>query len=569
MTSTRLRLVAVTLGACAAASPARRLEAQGTHRAGADAAPRASTGSRISTAEIDAHLRFLSSDLLEGRAPATRGGRLAVEYIASQLRASGVEPGADDSSYLQPVPIDIVGADPGTIRVITTGKATATLRYPEDVVVWAGSATERSAASGELVFVGYGATAPEYRWDDFKDADVRSKVLLVLVNDPPAPPAEPTLFGGKAMTYYGRWTYKFEEAERRGAAGMLIVHTTERAGYPWHTVVGSWAKEQRMLPRDSAAPAPLGVRGWITGGAASSLLRQAGLDLTELRRRAQSRDFRPVPTGIVVDASFRNGVEHVQSQNVVGLVCGTDPTLRDEYVVYSAHWDHLGIGPKVGGDSIYNGASDNASGVADLLAVARAVAAGPPPRRSQLFVFVTAEESGLLGSAYFAQHPTVPVEHIVANLNIDGGNLLGRTRDLNVLGDTKSSLGPTLARMVARDGVRLSPEDHPEQGHFYRSDHFSFALAGVPAVSIGAGNDYEGRPQGWGLARGEDYTAHRYHQPSDEYRPDFDLSGAVQLSEIVLRLGTLVANAPTPPTWNADAEFRSVREKAGAARAMP
>jgi Zn-dependent M28 family amino/carboxypeptidase len=568
MTPTSRRLLVVVFGACLAALFTRPAEAQRPSGAAPSAAARETGRPQISAAEIDGHLHFLSSDLLEGRAPATRGGRLAAAYIASQLRGAGVEPGVN-GSYLQEVPIDVVGADSATIRVAASGKATTTLRYPHDVVVWAGSATERSAAKGELVFVGYGATAPEYGWDDFKDEDVKGKVLLVLVNDPPAPASEPTLFGGKAMTYYGRWTYKFEEAERRGAAGVLIVHTTERAGYTWQTVVGSWAKEQRMLPRDSSLPAPLGVRGWITDSAAASLLRESGVDLAQLRRRAEARDFRPVSTGITVDASFRNRVEHLQSENVVGVVRGSDSTLRDEYVAYSAHWDHLGIGPRMKGDSIYNGAADNASGVADLLAITRAAAAGPRPKRSQLFVFVTAEESGLLGSAHFAQNPTVPIERIVANLNVDGGNLLGRTRDLSVLGDTKSSLGPTLAKMIAPEGMRLSPEDHPEQGHFYRSDHFSFAIAGVPAVSIGAGNDYEGRPKGWGLAQGEDYTTHRYHQPSDEYQPDFNLSGAAQLSEIVLRLGMLVANSPTVPTWNADAEFKSVREKVGAARAMP
>jgi Zn-dependent M28 family amino/carboxypeptidase len=545
----------------------------------AQTADGAARGPRIAASEIDGHIRFLSSDLLEGRAPATRGGRLAAEYIAAQLRGYGVEPGVGDTSYFQRVPIDIVGAQRATIRVAAAGRADATLRYPEDVVVWAGSATEQSRASGELVFVGYGSAAPEYRWDDFKDADVRGKVLLVLVNDPPAPASEPNLFGGAAMTYYGRWTYKFEEAERRGAAGALIVHTTERAGYPWHTVVGSWAKEQRMLPREvegatqasgGRLPAPLGVRGWITDGAAAALLRQAGLDLAALRRQAESRDFRPVPTGITVDAGFRNDVQHLESENVVGVVRGSDPRLRDEYVAYSAHWDHLGIGPAdARGDSIYNGALDNASGVADLLAVARAAAQdayGPRPKRSQLFVFVTAEESGLLGSAYFAQRPTVPVDRIVANLNVDGGNLLGRVRDLNVLGERKSSLGPQLAALVRPLGMRLSPDEHPEAGHFYRSDHFSFAKAGVPAVSIGEGNDFVGKPAGWGKQQGEDYTAHRYHQPSDEYRPDWDLSGAVQLSEIVLRLGRAVANGARRPTWAPDAEFRAVRPKSTAAR---
>ncbi len=513
---------------------------------------------RITTAEIDGHLRFLSSDLLEGRAPATRGGRLAAEYIASQLLAAGVEPGVN-GSYFQSVPIDIVTADPTSIRASASSRSTVALRYPDDVVIWAGSATNVSAARGELVFVGYGAVAPEYRWDDFKGADVKGKILLVLVNDPPAPPSEPSLFGGKAMTYYGRWTYKFEEAERRGAAGMLIVHTAERAGYPWHTVVGSWAKEQRMLPRDARLPEPLGVRGWITDESAAALLQPAGLDLAALRVQAATREFRPVPTGITVDLRFANTVQHLRSENVVGVVRGRDPKLGKEYVALSAHWDHHGIVPVVNGDSIYNGANDNASGVADVLAIARAAAGAPRPKRSLLFTFVTGEESGLLGSAYFAENSTVPVSQIVANLNVDGGNLLGRTRDLNVLGDNKSSLGPQLAAMVRADGMRLTDDLHPEAGYFYRSDHFSFAKAGIPAVSVGAGTDVVGRPAGWGAQQDDDYTAHRYHQPSDEYRPDFDLKGAVQLSEIVLRFGLQLANAPGVPSWNRDAEFRTAR----------
>jgi Zn-dependent M28 family amino/carboxypeptidase len=516
-------------------------------------------GTSITIAEIDGHLRFLSSDLLEGRAPATRGGRLTAEYLAGQLRAFGLRPGVD-TSYLQTVPIDVVAADRATLRLSATERATATFRYPEDVVVWAGSAVPNSAARGELVFVGYGATAPEYNWNDFKDVDVRGKTLLVLVNDPPAPVSEPNLFGGKAMTYYGRWTYKFEEAERRGAVGVLIVHTTDAAGYPWQTVVGSWATGQRMLPRPSDAAPPLGVRGWITDSAATAILRQAGLDLAELRNRAARRDFRPVATGIVLDMGFRNSVEHLRSENVIGIVRGTDRRLRDEYVAFSAHWDHFGIGPAVNGDSIYNGALDNASGTADLLAVARAAAAGPAPRRSLLFVFVTAEESGLLGSKFFAENPTVPLERIVANLNVDGGNLLGRSRDLRVLGENKSSLGPAIAAFVRPRGMRLSPDAHPERGYFYRSDHFSFAKAGIPSVSIAAGNDYVGRPPEWGLQQQEDYTANRYHQPSDEYRSDFDLRGAVQLSEIILGFGRWLANVSSVPTWNADAEFRAARK---------
>jgi Zn-dependent M28 family amino/carboxypeptidase len=314
-----------------------------------------------------------------------------------------------------------------------------------------------------------------------------------------------------------------------------------------------------MLPRSPQLPPPLAFRGWITDSAATALLGQAGLDLAQLRRQADSRSFRPVPTGITLDVALRSRVQHLESENVVGVIRGSDPRLRGQYVAFSAHWDHLGIGPAVNGDSIYNGASDNASGVADVLAVARAAAQRPAPKRSLLFVFVTCEECGLLGSEWFAQHPTVPIGDIVANLNVDGGNVLGRTRDFRLLGDTKSTLGPRFAAMVAPRGWRVSPDDHPERGHFYRSDHFSFAKAGVPSASIGAGNDFVGRPAGWGARQEEDYTAHRYHQPSDEYRPDFDLSGAVQLSEAVLRFGTEIANAATVPQWNRDAEFAALR----------
>ncbi len=509
----------------------------------------------ISEREIRSHIQFLSSDLLEGRAPASRGGSLTEQYLAAQLLAAGLEP-ANNGSYLQRVPIDIVGADASSMRVTVGGKASAALRYPEDVVVWAGATDERSAARAPVVFVGYGVSAPEFRWDDFKNVDVKGKILLVLVNDPPAPAREPALFGGNAMTFYGRWTYKFEEAERRGAAGMLIIHNTERAGYGWPTVVGSWAKEQRMLPRDPSLPAPLGFRGWITEARIGALLREAGLDLARLRRDAESRNFRPVETGLMLDVSFTNTVQHLESHNVVGRLPGSDADAAKEYVMLSAHWDHLGIGPVVNGDSIYNGALDNASGTADLLAIARALAAGPRPKRSVLVAFVTAEESGLLGSAYLAQHPLVPTDQIVANLNVDGGNVLGESRDLTVLGDTKSSLGPQLADLIAPRGMRISPDAFPERGYFYRSDHFSFAKVGVPSVSIGEGEDFVGHPEGWGKAQAEDYTTKRYHQPGDEYDPAWNLRGAVQLSTIVLEFTRTLANSREWPTWNADAEFR-------------
>jgi len=511
--------------------------------------------SRITTREIDADLRFLSSDLLEGRAPATRGGHLTTEYIADQLHAAGVEPGVH-GSYFQRVPIDVVGAEQSTIKVAASGKAKAALRFPDDVVVWAGSATPTSEAHGEIVFAGYGVTAPEYKWDDFKGTDVKGKILLVLVNDPPATKHEPKLFGGKAMTYYGRWTYKFEEAERRGAAGMLIIHTTAEASYPWHTVVGSWATEQRMLPRDPSLPAPLGFRGWITDSAATALLAKAGLDLKKLRAQAATRAFHPVPTGITLDVAFRNDVRRMDTHNVVGVIPGRDTKLRRQYVAYSAHWDHFGIGPKVNGDSIYNGSVDNASGVATLLAVARAAVAAPRTRRSMVFVFVTAEEAGLLGSDWFARHPPVPADDIIADLNVDVVTVLGRVRDLDVTGADKSTLGSMLAHFIAPRGLRITPDAHPEAGHFYRSDHFSFAKVGIPAVSIGAGTDYVGRPKGWGLKQDDDYTAHRYHQPSDEYKPTFDLRGAAQIGGVVVDFGTALANSPVAPKWSPGAEFK-------------
>jgi Zn-dependent M28 family amino/carboxypeptidase len=518
--------------------------------------------SRITTEEIDAHVRFLSSDLLEGRAPGTRGGRLATEYIAAQLEAFGLKPGAADSSYFQKVPINIVTSDPRSISVKASGKANASFLSPSDVVVWAGSDVAASQAKGELVFVGYGVSAPEYKWDDFKNVDVRGKILLVLVNDPPATAAEPNLFGGNAMTYYGRWTYKYEEAERRGAAGMLIVHRTIPAGYPWQVVVSSNVGTHRLLPRDPKLPAPLGVRGWIQDSSAVALLAQAGLDLEKLRAAAESRSFRPVPTGIMMDISFNNAVEHLQTENVIGVVRGIDPKLRGESVVYSAHWDHFGIGLPVNGDSIYNGAADNASGVATVLAIAHSAAEGVKPRRSQMFVFVTAEEAGLLGSEYFGQHPPVPATKIIADLNIDNPRLTGRFKTMEVLGENKSSLGPALAAMLRPSGITIVPEAHPEQGHFYRSDHFSLAKVGIPAIDIKGGVELEGHPAGWGKEQAEDYTAHRYHQPSDDYAHIKSLDDAAQLGEIVYRFGFQLANSETIPTWNRDAEFRAAREAA-------
>lgn len=517
--------------------------------------------SGISAEEIEQHILRLSHDSMEGRAPATRGGEMTEQYLAAQLASYGVEPGVN-GSYFQPVAIDQVAAIDSTISVKTSGAVTTTLAHTDDVVVWPGSATESSAAKGELVFIGYGAQAPEYNWDDFKGADLKGKVLMVLVNDPPAPADEPDLFGGRAMTYYGRWTYKFEEAERQGAAAMFVVHNTEDAGYGWNVVSGSNTGDQLLLPRGANEPPPLGVRGWMQNDVAKRLVEEAGLDWDELKKQATTRDFKPVETGIIVDMSMKNTLARMTSNNVIGVIPGSDPELSSQYVAYSAHWDHLGIGPAVDGDSIYNGAYDNASGTANLLAIAREAAAAPEkPKRSQVFIFVTAEESGLLGSQYFGNNPTVPTRDIVAVLNVDGGNVLGVVRDLSIMGDTKSSLGPMIAKMVEADGMVVTPDQSPEKGFFYRSDHFSFAKVGIPAVTVSHGTDYVGRPAGWGKEKEEEYNQFLYHQPQDEYSPDWDLRGGAQIADIVYRVGLELANGTELPTWNDDAEFKALREK--------
>ena len=510
---------------------------------------------RITVGEIDASLRFLSSDALEGRAPGTRGGRLAQDYLASELEAAGLRPGMHDS-YFQPLPISVLATDRSTFRATAAGTDTIGLRFGDDLVAWSGSASPATHVRGEVIFVGYGVTAPEYRWDDFKGVDLRGKVVLILVGDPPSTAEDPTRFGGAALTYYGRWTYKLEEAERRGAAGALLVHTAASAGYPWHSVIGSWGGTWRLGPRDPAQPPPLSLEGWITDSAAARVLASAGLDLSTLRASASMRSFHPVATGVTVDIGFTSHVTRTEADNVVAMIRGRDPAVSGQWVVFTAHWDHLGIGPPVEGDSIYHGAEDNASGVADLLAIARAAAHSAAPRRGMLFVFTTGEESGLLGSTYFASHAPVPLNGLIADLNIDGGNLLGPTRDLDVIGQRTSSLGPELARYAARHALRVSPERYPEQGQFYRADHYAFAKAGVPAVTIGAGTDVVGRPPEWGRAQQEQYAASRYHQPSDAYRADFDLRGAKQLSELILGFGTWLANTSGVPSWRPGSEFQ-------------
>ena len=506
---------------------------------------------------IRAHVRFLASDLLEGRSPATRGDALAEGYIASQLESLGFRP-AGSEGFLQP--FDIVGVEGHAPQMrFSRGEQSLQLRHLEEVVAVAGDEAARTALEGaELVFVGFGIQAPEYAWDDFKGQDLRGKVLLMLNNDPED---EPSLFAGRTRLYYGRWDYKYESAARAGAAGAIILHTQHSAGYPWQVVQSSWTGPQFSLP-GTERRVPL--RGWITEEACRRILALAGKDLDALLRAASRRDFHPLPLGVTVDAAFDNRVERARTANVLALLPGSDPRLSSEVVLYTAHHDHLGMRAegRAGEDVIYNGAEDNASGVALMLSVARAYAALPrAPRRSILFAAVAAEEQGLLGSAWLAAHPPVPAGDLAADINIDGANVFGRTRDVTVIGMGKTDLDPTLAALARKQGRVLQGDQLPDRGYFYRSDQFSFAKVGVPSAYFESGLDYRGRPAGWGREKREAWEETRYHQPSDELTPDWDLSGAVEDARLQFALGYSVAQATSLPAWTPGDEFEAARQR--------
>src|SRR5437867_2740064 len=504
----------------------------------------------VDTAAMDAHLRFLASDLLEGRAPATRGGRLAAEYIAAQFQALGLEPAGANGTYFQPVAL--VGMTPQPMFSWgKAGGATDTLAFRDAFVAWAERPEADIAASGEVVFVGYGIRAPEWQWDDYKGADLRGKVLLMLVNDPGL--VDSTVFLGKILTYYGRWTYKLEEAARQGAAGAILIHTTESATYPWEVVRGSWSVEQFKL--DQPHSPSIAVAGWVTEASARTALSKAGLNLDSLTRAAARRDFRPIPTGITASLGVHSALRRVESENVVARLPGRDPRLASHAVLITAHWDHKGIGPAIRGDSIYNGAEDNASGVAAILGAAKTLAQLPRTSRSILFVATTAEESGLLGSEAYVQHPLVPLGQTAAVLNLDVTNVRGATRDIGALGMDRSTLGPIF--VAAARAESLSVESQPDvRGSFFRSDHFPFARAGVPALSIKPGVDFVGRPKGWGEEQENIYNEQRYHQPSDEYRSSFRYDGLAQEVRVTVRTALAVANNAQLPRWLPTSEFQ-------------
>ena len=507
-----------------------------------------------------ADVRFLSSDLLEGRAPGTRGDQLAREYVAARFEAIGLEPGAQGGAWEQPV--ELVGVRsraPHELRV-ARGKDEVTLRLSDDYIAWSNRGEKESRLDdAEIVFVGYGIVAPEYAWDDFKGADLRGKVLLFMNNDPER---DPGLFAGKRRLYYGRWDYKYEIAAARGAAAAIVIHTTPSAGYSWAVVQNSWSGAQLSL---AAATGPeLSVKAWATEEACRRIARLAGQDLDALRARAESRDFRPVPLGVSVGLRLENEVARRTSANVIGRLAGSDPQLAKEAVLFTAHHDHYGSQPGPNGTTeIYNGALDNAAGVASLLAVAEAFAALPArPHRSILFASVTAEEQGLLGSLHLSRHLPVPAGLVAANINIDGASIWGRTRDVSVIGLGKSSLDDWVRALAEMQGRSVVPEAFPDKGSYYRSDHLSFARIGVPSAYLEAGTDVRGRPPGWGRDRRQAWEDAHYHQPSDDLTPEWDLSGAIEDAQLLFLLGLKVANAPLAPSWRPGDEFESARRKA-------
>jgi len=529
------------------------------------------TPDSISAAELAVHTRELASDDYQGRGPAGPGEAPTLRYLQDAYTRIGLLPAGDDvpqgatgasSAYLQEVGLLSITADPATANLAfvgTTGAAAVELRYGPDFVTWTTTPTPTVDVSGNLVFVGYGVNAPEERWNDYGGLDMTGKVALMLVNDPPLPDA--SRFGGPAMTYYGRWTYKYEEAARQRAAGAILIHTTESAGYGWQVVESSWSGEQLHVPLSPESTPPTPLQGWITREVAERLFDAADLDFTALAADAGREGFEPVDLGLIAAGHLDNTTQTVTSYNVVGAAAGSDPELVDEYIIYTAHWDHLGIGAPVGGDAIYNGAMDNATGVAGLLEIAAAwTTHAPRPRRSALFIATTAEESGLLGSAYYVENPLVPLERTLAVINLDVLNVWGPTEDLIVVGLGNSTLDDVLTEALAEQGRVVGPDPEPEKGFFYRSDHFPFARAGVPALYVDYGTRFVGRPPEFGQQVRDDYTENRYHQPADEFYESWDFSGAALDLEALLAVGAAVSAADAWPEWKPGTEFKATRE---------
>ena len=521
----------------------------------------------IDTASLMQHIKDLAADSMEGRAPGTPGEEKAVAYLTSQFQKLGLKPGNPDGSYIQKV--DLIGYKAHPTASFTARGKTVALRYPDDYI--ANSRHNRDSTkidNSDVVFVGYGVVAPEYGWDDYKGVDVKGKTILMLINDPavPAPNAargdttalDTTMFKGKAMTYYGRWTYKYEIASEKGAAAAIIIHETGPAGYPYEVVRSSNSAEQFDVP-SADAEKRVPVEGWIRLEKARDLLRDAGLDFDSLKAAAKKKDFKPVAVDAKANFSIKIDHREIQSKNVVAKLEGGDK--KDEYVIYTAHWDHLGRDTTLKGDQIFNGAADNASGCAALLDIAQAYTKLPtPPRRSILFLSVTAEEKGLVGSKYYAEHPLYPLNKTAADINMDGINQWGRTNDFTVIGLGNSTLDDDLTRILKADGRVVRPDAEPEKGFYYRSDHFEFAKEGVPALDTDAGTDFIGKPNGYGMRKRDEYTSKDYHKPSDEVKKDWDLSGGVQDVRTLFRVGYVVAQQDSMPQWKSGTEFKAKRD---------
>jgi Zn-dependent M28 family amino/carboxypeptidase len=522
----------------------------------------------IDAADLLQHIKDISDDSTQGRAPGTPGEQKATAYMQRQFAALGLKPGNPNGTWFQNV--DLIGYTAAPIAKLVAGGRPVVMRFPDDYVAM--SRHDRPATSvdnSDIIFVGYGVIAPEYGWDDYKGQDVKGKTILMLVNDPPVTLADDSttldtsMFKGKAMTYYGRYTYKYEIASMLGAAAAIVIHQTGPAGYPWEVVKGSFSAEQFDVPSPDAEKR-VPVEGWMTAEKAKELFRDAGFDFDSLQTAARHKDFKPLDLKAKATWDLKVKVRKIESMNVVARLEGT--TKKDEYVIYTAHWDHLGRDTSLKGDQIFNGALDNASGSAGLLEIAKAYTKlTPPPERSILFLSVTGEEKGLLGSKFYAQNPLYPLTRTAADINMDGLNQWGPTKDLTVVGYGNSTLDDVLTTVLAADGRTVRPDAEPEKGFYYRSDHFEFAQQGVPALDPGAGIEYVGKPEGYGMQKRNEYTTNDYHKVSDQVKPDWDLSGAVEDLRVFFRVGVLVANAAGMPEWKSGTEFKAKRDSMMAA----
>jgi Zn-dependent M28 family amino/carboxypeptidase len=514
---------------------------------------------RVDPERIRAHVRFLSDDLLEGRGTGQRGGDIAAQYIATQFALYGLKPAGDNGTYMQKVPMVGITPQPATTFAFVPAKGGANdLKVLDQYVAYDQTQQSQSDVNAEIVYVGYGIEAPEYNWDDYKGADVKGKVLLMLVNEPSSDDAK--FFKGKALTYYGRWTYKYEQTARKGAVGAILIHRTDMASYPWEVVRNSNSGEKSFLKLDGTPK--LKVASWIQLDVAKQLAANSGMDLDKMMADAQSRDFRPIALSAKLKAHMVSKVRPFESNNVIAMLSGADRKLKDEAVMYTAHYDHLGIRPDMSGDNIYNGANDNATGCGILLELANVFSlAAQKPRRSILFTAVTAEEQGLLGSEYLGKHPPIPAGKIALDLNYDDVPPLGSPEEVEVSGSERTTFYPIVQALAKEFRLNIRPDARPEAGHYYRSDHFSLARVGIPAFSVNEGMKYKGHDVAWGMQQADEFTAKHYHQPSDEYHPEMDFTGDAAMARFGFALGWQAANMPNLVGWEKGDDFEAPRVK--------